>query len=459
MRSLIGYLLAFATMLVPHVVEAKSSVQENRNQVESLNAFADELLTIVAHWGRSDGVKTTERISGYSGMPAYFREVEYLDSASGRLLARVRWINKTPDLAQMIELFMHDGQGKLVADYYVSYLADYRNAPMYALINLHQTDSDLGAFRQFDLFGDILFEQCRGEFFGEKVDFSIDSFDPAFSADNIAAELYASCFGFLPLSLGKYTHPVNLVPGLAETKQAENETDDFVKMEARIAELDQLIASSPDNAKPHLERGKINFLLQRMGEAVDDFTRALQLNDGLDAAYFGRGMALGRLDRLKEGIADLTQFINRNPESSIGYTKRGVRRIWNKDFKGATEDLKMAIFFDNQNAEAYDDLGVALAQTGKSAEAIDYFRKARTIDPTYLKAHHNLGMALYIVGDLQNALGAVDDALDLAPNTKDTLLLKSTILEGMGRTKEAQNIRGRAEFLPDGNWSERSAIQ
>lgn len=459
MRGLIALLFIVAAGFAPGSVWAAGTVNEKPSQADVLNAFAGEVLATIERLRTSGEVTTLSRIGGYARMPEYFNEVEYRDAASERLLGRVRWIRESPELAQMIELFVHDNRGRLLADYYVSYLVEHRNAPMYALINLHQSGDDLQAFRQFDVFGEKLYERCRGDYFGKPIDISIDSYDPSASVDQVPADLYVSCFGFLPTAPGKFVSPATLAREAAGVKKADDGDNDHDRMEARIADLGRRIAAAPDEASLYLERGRAHLVLLRMEEAVADFTRALKLNDDLDAAYFGRGMALGRLGRLEDGIADLTQFINRNPESSVGYTKRGVRRIWNKDFDGAIKDLGMAVALDENNAEAHDDLGVALAQTGKIAESVAHFLKAKTIDPSYLKVHHNLAMVYYLSADLKGALDAVDDALKLAPDAKSSLLLKASILADMGRKSEARAVREKAEFLPDGNWSERSAIQ
>jgi len=457
-RSLI-FLLIVCTTILPTSGWAQNSARENQGQVDYLNAFAAELLTVIEHWKSTNRLEISERPGGYAGMPDLFLEKEYRDKDVDRLLGRVRWLREQPDQAQMIELFIYDDQGGLIVDYYVSYLVGHRNAPMYALVNLHQSDNSLKAFRQFDVFGEKLFENCRGDYFGKPVDFSINEIDTSISIDQVDEDLYVSCFGFLPSSPGDYLHPAALVPNAGVAPTEKSQASEHDRMEARIAELSQKIVARPDDAALYLERGKAYLLLQQMEDAVDDFTSALNMDDSLDSGFFGRGMALGRLGRLEEGISDLTIFLARNPESSIGFTKRGVRHIWNNDFERAIKDLQRAIALDDGNAEAHDDLGVALAQTGNLAESIGHFVRAKTIDPSYQKAHHNLAMVYYMSGDPGRALSAVNDALKLAPETKNTLLLKASILKDMGRDAEARPILGKAEFLSDGNWSERSAIR
>jgi len=102
---------------------------------------------------------------------------------------------------------------------------------------------------------------------------------------------------------------------------------------------------------------------------------------------------------------------------------------------------------------------VVLARQGDVRQAIENFSATVRIDPSYQKGHHNLAMAYFIAGQDALALVSVNNSLKLAPEARNSLLLKSQILKALGRTKEAQAIKEQAEFLPEGNWSERVPVQ
>lgn len=215
----------------------------------------------------------------------------------------------------------------------------------------------------------------------------------------------------------------------------------------------------PKNAALHAARGAAHFRLREFDRAIDDFTQALALDDGRDEAWFGRGMARGRNGDLPGAVADLGVYIERHPRSSVAYTKRGIRHLWNGDLDLAEADFRQALAIDPTNAEAHDDLGVIHAQRGEYAEAERHFRATLAHDPSYQKAHHNLAMVYYILDRNPQALRAVDEALRLRPDARDSLMLKSAILESLGRTREAQTLREDAEFLPQGDRSERMSVR
>jgi tetratricopeptide (TPR) repeat protein len=224
-------------------------------------------------------------------------------------------------------------------------------------------------------------------------------------------------------------------------------------------EYGRRIDADRNDAGLYLKRGEVRFKLHDFDNAIEDFGRAIKLDSRLDDAYFARGMALARDGRIDEGIADLDVYIQRHPESSLAYTKRGVRYIWKRDLNRAEKDLTRAIALDAGNAEAHDDLGVILAQHGDYPAAADHFLTTIALDPSYQKAYHNLAMVYYITDHNQDALATIDKSLKLDPQSRDSLLLKASILEALGRHAEAGKIKEDAEFLAPGNPTERSAIQ
>jgi len=226
-----------------------------------------------------------------------------------------------------------------------------------------------------------------------------------------------------------------------------------------IKNHNQLIKENPLMAKYYLQRADAFFLNNNFDKAVDDYSKALKLDDKLNEAYLGRGLALARAGWLEESIDDLDIYIKRKPDSSFAYTKRGVRYLWLGNKNKARKDLQKAIQLDSQNAEAHDDLGVIFAQRMKYYEAADHFLSAIELDPSYHKAYHNMALISYITGKDRIALSFIENSLALASGSRESWLLKSKILNAIGNTSEADEAQEEAEFLPEGNWSENIPIR
>lgn len=227
---------------------------------------------------------------------------------------------------------------------------------------------------------------------------------------------------------------------------------------AALQQYHRLIEAAPGVAVFYTQRGDARYALNDLYAAMENYTAAIKLDDRQDRAFFGRGMALGRMGLVDEAIADLDVYIQRHPNSSVAYTKRGVRNIWRNHLAEAERDLTRAIELDPDNAEAHDDLGVVHAKHNRIGLAARHFSTAIRLDPGYQKAYHNLAICFHLRGQNREALEIVDAGLLLDPDSRDSLLLKSTVLQALGRTDEATNIAERAEFLPESNWSERSEV-
>lgn len=227
----------------------------------------------------------------------------------------------------------------------------------------------------------------------------------------------------------------------------------------QVERLTRLMRARQNEAPLYAQRGAAWFKLREFDKAIADFTTALKFDDKLDEAWFGRGMALGRNGQVDEGILDLGVYIHRHPTSSLAYTKRGVRYLWKGDLDSAEKDFTRAIALDRRNAEAHDDLGVIHAQRGEYDRAEQHFLATVRSEPTYQKGYHNLALVYYITGRNGQALDVIDKVLKLVPEARDSLLLKGSILEALGRHKEARTLRDDAEFLPAGEKSSRMPIQ
>lgn len=240
---------------------------------------------------------------------------------------------------------------------------------------------------------------------------------------------------------------------------AESAINSYEQAINQINKYTALILQNKQDASLYTTRGDLYFQINDFDRAIEDYNEALQLNDNTDAAYYGRGLALGRQGFIRDAINDLTIYIKRHPQHSLAYTKRGVRYLWLGESVLAQRDLLKAIELDPNNAEAHDDLGVVLAQQKHYKQAITHFNRAVEIENNYQKAYHNLAMAYYLVGMDALALKQVEHSLILAPESRDSLLLKSEILKAMGQLEQAAAIKEQAIFLPEGNWHEQAPVK
>ena len=433
-------------------------MKSDKVQVKKWNNFVTELYQLHVNKTKNIPIHTTETIGGYGGgfnNKEFYREISYINKNTNKLISKIQWEVDNPNTIHTIEIFVYDARGMIKTDFYARYLPYARNAPVQTLINLHNHNDDLHAFRQFDANGELIYETCRGKFFNQEVNLHLDNEEiqdfKINNTDELLEETYNACFLNLTQSATAYLSPAYFIKN--------NKNANEFPIELALELISNKIIKQPKNAQLYLERGQLLFQLHDFEKAIHDFNSVLSLDDSMQQAYFERGMALARNGQIEEGIKDLSYFIKYNPKSSLAYTKRGVRYIWANKLELAKNDLMHAIKLNHTNSEAHDDLGVLYAQENNLDNALKHFSLAIQYDPTYQKAYHNLAIAYILKKRPNQALSAINKSLVLDNYSRNSLMLKSEILSALGREKESEAIMKKAEFLPEGNWSERFSIQ
>jgi len=211
--TLVFTLIALFPLLSPSVFAAddQSKMKEDSVQVKSWNHFSSLVMDLHKKQVKDKKIKKTEKVGGYSNDPEYYREVTYVDQKTGNVLSRVQWEATNPDVMHNIEVYVHDGKGRVIRDYAAAYLPYQRNAPVQTLVNLHAYNGGLHAFRQFDGSKDLIYEYCEGNYKGKTQLIRLFE-DDLVSNDYEMRQLfkspaYKACFKGVPKQLGKYIRP------------------------------------------------------------------------------------------------------------------------------------------------------------------------------------------------------------------------------------------------------------
>jgi tetratricopeptide (TPR) repeat protein len=135
--------------------------------------------------------------------------------------------------------------------------------------------------------------------------------------------------------------------------------------------LDEAIDKYITNAELLIARGMLNNNKERYSKAIDDFDKAISLNDKANAfaAYFNRGVAFSNL----------------------------------QEYESALTDLNKAAELDSTNANAYHSLGLVNYQMGNFEVAVKHFNRSNELNPNNAVTYYNLGMAYYKMENIDNA--------------------------------------------------------
>jgi len=136
------------------------------------------------------------------------------------------------------------------------------------------------------------------------------------------------------------------------------------------------------------------------------------------------GNALLQNGKLGEAIAQLQRALQIYPDYAVGHYNLGVALFREGKFDDALAQFQKAVEINPNYAEAHTNLGLALVQKGQRGAAIEQYQMALKINPIFALAHANLGVAFFQNGQLDDAIAQFQEALRLNRNlsgVRDTL--------------------------------------
>jgi len=137
-------------------------------------------------------------------------------------------------------------------------------------------------------------------------------------------------------------------------------------------------------------------------------------------------------------------------DAGMKFYVRGTQKLQEKDYIGASEDLRQAVRARPDMAEAFHNLGFALEKTGDLRSAASAYEKALTINPSYSSALNNLGFLLANVPtEVQRAIQLCQKAVELEPNSPSFRDSLGWACYKAGRLDEAtMNFKGALKLDP-----------
>jgi tetratricopeptide (TPR) repeat protein len=191
-----------------------------------------------------------------------------------------------------------------------------------------------------------------------------------------------------------------------------------------------------------LAHNNLGFALAEQGhlnEAMDHYSRALQINPMYEDAHDNMGVALTRLGRFDEAIWHYTEALRIKPDNADANNNLGVVLAEQGRIEEAMGRYAEALRIEPEYADAHSNLGNALFQQGRLDEATIRYREALRLRPDHADAHNNLGLVLAEQGWLEDAISHYTEALRIKPDYADAHNNLGNALLYQGKLQEAIN--------------------
>ena len=149
-----------------------------------------------------------------------------------------------------------------------------------------------------------------------------------------------------------------------------------------------VIAKSPNKARPYLCRGNYYKNLKRNREALSDFTKSISLNPAYIEPYNNKGTTLYNEGFLTEALSYLNYAIENSPDYTEAYINKGIVLATQKKYTTALENYNKAIEIEPNNADIYINRSLTYLNMGdKNKSCLDI--------STAIKLKHPDAQAIY----------------------------------------------------------------
>ena len=143
-----------------------------------------------------------------------------------------------------------------------------------------------------------------------------------------------------------------------------------------ITLYDHALKVTDDNWLIHNARGVAYSGLGNYRQAIEDFSKAIEIKPGYPEAYFNRGVVYKGLGNYKLAIEDYSRAIEIKPRYADAYNNRGNAYSALGNYMQAIEDYSRAIEIKPGHVAAYNNRGSAYLNQGDNISGCRDARKA-----------------------------------------------------------------------------------
>lgn len=142
---------------------------------------------------------------------------------------------------------------------------------------------------------------------------------------------------------------------------------------------------------------------QLLNEAVQAFTKAIEILPKYSDAWGQRGLAYFRLGQTEAAIYDYNQSTTHNPSNATTWSNLGSLYFQNQRYQEAKYTYEQAIKYNPNHIDALANYASTLGTLGDFNGAITYFKKAVALNPNEASYYNYLGITYQNLGNQQQA--------------------------------------------------------
>lgn len=188
------------------------------------------------------------------------------------------------------------------------------------------------------------------------------------------------------------------------------------------------------------ETDNINKATDFYNQAIEDYTKAINLQNSNIGAYSNRGITFAKITNYQKAIDDFNQVIVIDSTYPNVYSNRGnaygMLGKWDK----AIGDYNKAISKNPNFADAIYNRGIAYSNINKFEEAIEDFNKVLSLKNFREDIVMHRGLAYYFLNEYRKALTDINKYLKTNPNDYNSIYYQALCYEQLNFTDTAEQL-------------------
>ncbi len=254
-------------------------------------------------------------------------------------------------------------------------------------------------------------------------------------------------------------------------------------------DFDHLLSTGTSMAGTvYLEKGILMAKSGNYSEAVENFSKALEISGNNADGYAHRGMAFERMAEYRSSVLDFSRALELRAEKPQDLFNRGYSSMQSGKYRQAIDDFSRAASLDPANSAVFSNRGYAYRQTGNYSQSINDYSRALALLPgetdspyqrNYPDArlnqvvkefhpysiYYNRGLSYLATGSYRPAISDFTKAIELFPASADAYTRRGIALQQSGEMDRALSDYNRAieldsrladAYFGRGSWSEQS---
>jgi len=210
-----------------------------------------------------------------------------------------------------------------------------------------------------------------------------------------------------------------------------------------------------DKASRHYNQALAEVQRGNCRRAVQEASKAIQLNPNYTDAYLLRARAEDCTGAREDALKDIAKAISISPREAKPYLLRGTIEASGHDLNAAVEDANRAIQLEPKNAMAYALSGMVQFMSRNVDQAIADLDKAMRMQPglvtqfgaDFAEAYYTRGTARIAKGDLIGGIADLTQAIKLKPSYRQAYQARAEARKATGDFQGASEDLARAAAL------------